>query len=169
MHFIILQAFFPSDKCLHFPKKQKKNKNQNKTKQRFTFPKNVIKITDHLLVWSAQVRQVYVVANAPQLKPVIYFLNTEPRFCSPTLGIHLLLSRVVSNSHTQIINLLRFINNIVAYFFLPSESLWPIALMLLSWFRSLSSGPRKRSRKESCLSVTGVPLRDAQFHSIKKK
>lgn len=61
------------------------------------------------------------------------------------------------------------IGSTATYFFLPNASSQPSSFVLLSWFRSLSSGPLNRSRKESCLSVTGVPLSDAQFHSIKKK
>lgn len=91
-------------------------------------------------------------------------------FLPPTLGIHLLLPRVCFQFSPPNNNPLtvRNISSIATYFLLPSESPRSMSFMLLSWLRSLSSGPRKRSRKESCLSVTGVPLRDAQFRSIKK-
>lgn len=56
------------------------------------------------------------------------------------------------------------------YFLLWTESLWPTAWELPSLLEiSLSSGPLKRSRKESCRSVAGFFLWDAQFHSMKKK
>lgn len=57
------------------------------------------------------------------------------------------------------------------YFLLRIVSFWPTDWALLSRLEmSLSSGPLKRSRKESCLSsAAGFALWDVQFHSMKKK
>lgn len=57
-----------------------------------------------------------------------------------------------------------------AYFLLRTASWCPADWALLCRLDvSLSSGPLKRSRNESCLSCSGFTLWDAQFRSMKKK
>lgn len=83
--------------CKHFFHQTSACTSWPKSKTGFTFPKDVITSLDHLLLLSAQVSEICVVANAPQLKPIISFLNAEPRLCSTIpnpLGICLELSEV---------------------------------------------------------------------------